>query len=278
MADIRVLLLDLSIELVYGEVVRLQFRYGQDTFMKYLGILVALGLITSVVGLSLAQAAITLPQKIKISANTKGQQTVRVKRTKSLPPIPTIAPIQRTQMSTKLVAITPSLMPSLTPSPFPTSTPVPTLTPTKRPEPTKTPPTPTPNSQPQPTSASVRIIPTSSSVSRQALQDATNDYRKQAGKSSLSERDDLCALAETRAREISQSFDHSGFRSRIDSGELKVLNYKAVAENIWHGAGDATRIVKDWSESTGHNKNLLEDWQWGCGAHVDGYAAYLYLR
>jgi uncharacterized protein YkwD len=246
--------------------------------MKYLGILIALGFITSIVGLSLAQAAITLPQTISISANAKAQKTIRIKRIKKAPALPTVAPLKIDQVATRRMRVVPSMMPSLTPMPLPTASLAPTQAPTTKPEPTKTPPTPSPQMNPQPTSASVRIISSSSGVSRQALQDATNAYRSQAGKNSLSQRDDLCALAETRAREIAQSFDHGGFRSRVDSGELKSLQYKAVAENIWHGSGDATRIIKDWSESSGHNKNLLEDWQWGCGAHVEGYAAYLYLR
>lgn len=260
------------------EVSRLQFRYGQDAFMKYLGILIVLGFITSVVGLSLAQAAITLPQTISISANAKAQKTVRIKRIKNVPVLPTIVPLKLDQVSTRRRIVVPSAMPTMVPSPLPTTAPTPTLAPTTKPEPTNMPPTASPQNEPLPTSASVRIIPSISGVSRQALQDATNAYRAAVGKNALSLRDDLCELAETRAREIAQSFDHGGFRSRIDSGELKALNYKGVAENIWHGSGDAARIVKDWSDSSGHNKNLLEDWQWGCGAYVDGYAAYLYLR
>lgn len=246
--------------------------------MKYVGILVLLGFITSIVGLSLAQAAITLPQKIKISATSPKQKLTRARQTRILPPLPTFAPITIDQASSSLLEITPTPKPTRIPSPIPTIIPTFAPKPTNTPTPTKTPPTPSPRNQPQPTSSSVKIIPSTSSVSRQSLQDATNTYRASGGKNALDFRDDLCALAETRAKEIANSFDHGGFRARIDSGELKALNYKAVAENIWHGTGDATRIIKDWSESSGHNKNLLEDWQWGCGAHVSGYAAYLYLR
>ncbi len=246
--------------------------------MKYVGILVALGFFTSVIGLTLAQAAITLPQKIKISATSPKQKLARVRQTRILSPLPTLAPLKLNEVSVLRSSVTPSPFATPIPSPLPTNSPAPLPSPTNKPDPTKTPPTPSPQSQPLPTSTSVRIIPSSSGVSRQALQDATNTYRASAGKNALSLRDDLCALAETRAREINGSFDHSGFRSRVDSGELKALNYKGLAENIWHGTGDATRIIQDWSDSSGHNKNLLEDWQWGCGAHVDGYAAYLYLR
>lgn len=246
--------------------------------MKYVGILVALGFIASVVGLTLAQAAITLPQKIKISAASPKQKLKRVRQARILPTLPTIAPITIGQTSLSLLGITPTPKPTRVPSPILMITPTLAPKPTNTPAPTKIPPTPSPQNQPQPTSSSVRIIPSSSSVSRQSLQDATNAYRASGGKNALDFRDDLCALAETRAKEIASSFDHGGFRARIDSGELKALNYKAVAENIWHGTGDATRIIQDWSESSGHNKNLLEDWQWGCGAHVSGYAAYLYLR
>ncbi len=244
--------------------------------MKYIAILLCVGVITCIVGLSLAQAAITLPQKIQISANTRAQKLIRSRQVRSLPPLPSLAPRAIDQVVVIRVTAPPLPSPTASLAPHPTMTPTKAPTPTRMPDPTQTPPTITP--QPQPTSSSVRIIPTSSSVSQQSLQDATNAYRAQAGKNNLSLRDDLCALAEIRAQEIASSFDHGGFRSRIDSGELKALQYKAVAENIWHGTGDATRIVKDWSESSGHNKNLLEDWQWGCGAHSNGYAAYLYLR
>ena len=246
--------------------------------MKYVGILVALGFITSVIGLTLAQAAITLPQKIKISAASPKQKLTRVRQKRILSPVPTLTAQKLNEVNVLRSSVTPSPSATPAPSPLPTNTSAPAASPTNKPDPTKTPPTPTLQNEPLPTSASVRIIPTSSGVSRQSLQDATNAYRAAAGKNALSLRDDLCELAGTRAREISSSFDHGGFRSRVDSGELKALNYKGVAENIWHGSGDAARIVKDWSDSSGHNKNLLEDWQWGCGAHVDGYAAYLYLR
>lgn len=246
--------------------------------MKYISIFVALGFFSSVIGLTLAQAAITLPQKIKILSATSQQKLPRVRQTRVLSPLPTMASQKLNQVNIVQSNLAPTRVAAPIPTLLPTNTPAPLPSPTNKPDPTKTPPTPTPKNEPLPTSASIRIIPTSSGVSQQSLQDATNAYRASAGKSALSLRDDLCALADTRAREIRDSFDHSGFRSRVDSGELKALNYKGLAENIWHGTGDASKIVQDWSESSGHNKNLLEEWQWGCGAHSDSYAAYLYLR
>ena len=76
------------------------YNLGMDRIprMKYVGILVALGVITSVVGLSLAQAAISLPQKIRISTTASKQKITRVQQIKIASPVPTLAPVSYTHL------------------------------------------------------------------------------------------------------------------------------------------------------------------------------------
>jgi uncharacterized protein YkwD len=168
---------------------------------------------------------------------------------------------------------TPTLMATLTPEPTPTLTPKPTI----RVEPTSEPVRPTPI----PTRVSNSPTPQPTTLPPQAtnsLVNAVNEHRKANGKGELSLRDDLCAFASDRAREIVSSFSHDGFQRRLSDGSFNSLHYSGIAENIFSGSSDVGSIVDGWKNSSGHNANMLGDYVWGCGKVEGDKAVFLLLR
>lgn len=153
-----------------------------------------------------------------------------------------------------------------TPTPTSTSTPrishpTPTLKPTKSPTPTPQPPTPTPEPiQPESTGNSIT--------------DIVNDYRQDHNLSGLHADDDICDVAEARARQASREFSHDGFEAGVSR-----LAYSKAAENLWQGEPfSLERMINSWNDSPGHQRNLVGDYNFGCGARHHHTVAFIFIK
>lgn len=147
----------------------------------------------------------------------------------------------------------------------PTPTPDPTLTPT----PTPAPATPTPTQAP----AQATQITSNYSGGLQNLLDQVNAFRESNGLSPVQSDSNTCNLAATRAQEISNGFDHSGFENRVSSHTLPYPSYHEVTENIAMNS-DSAQIVQMWIDSPEHNENMRKDTPYICIQNFGNYYAY----
>lgn len=159
--------------------------------------------------------------------------------------------------------------PTLTPSPTPSKAPTPT--------PIKTDILVYPSKNETSNSPTVNQSQTSVSVLSQEtglpLIDQINQFRASRGKSPVATSSETCSFATTRASEIANSFNHDGFRNRIDSKTLPYPSYSTVAENIAMNS-DPNKVVPGWIESPGHAENMLKDVPYGCVGSSGKYYVY----
>lgn len=155
-----------------------------------------------------------------------------------------------------------------TPSPTRVSTPTPTKAPTPTPTaiPTSTP-TPTPSTQ----SPSNEFALTSS---EQYIMNKINEFRSSQGLGAVKPDNYTCDFARTRAEEISKSFNHDGFRNRIENNSLPYPSYSQVTENIAM-TSNYQDVVNMWINSPGHAENMRKDTPFVCVKQHGNYYAYL---
>ena len=173
---------------------------------------------------------------------------------------------QTTSLDSRSFANNPQITASPTASPSPSYTPFPAVTPTLLPTivPTRVP----------------TLIPTKPPITVSSLTGAVNNYRNSLGMGNLLEHGQLCVFAQTRAAEAVGDFSHAGFQQKIDSGELRSLGYRSIAENLWTAsyAAAPSEITNAWHGSDGHRKNLQGDFNYGCGAWSGNTVAYLFMK
>ena len=113
---------------------------------------------------------------------------------------------------------------------------------------------------------SLFCIPNASAISdtelyENALLFWVNTERARHGLSELKTADVLNRAAEVRAEEISRSFSHT--RPNGTAHYTVLQNYGItntyIGENIAGGQDSPTEVVKEWMESSGHRKNILND-------------------
>lgn len=156
--------------------------------------------------------------------------------------------------------------PSLTPSKKPT----PTLTPTPSPKPDENKDSETSSSGSSNTSVQMSSQSNSVVILGNSLIDQINQFRSSNGKSPISENNETCSFASTRASEIVSTFNHDGFSGRVSSKTLPYPSYSQVAENIAMN-GDAGKVVPGWINSPGHAENMLKDVSFGCVRNSGNY-------
>jgi uncharacterized protein YkwD len=106
------------------------------------------------------------------------------------------------------------------------------------------------------------------------LTQKVNGYRSNLKLTSLKNRNDICQAANKRLGEITSSFNHDGFLAAIAS-----FGAKGWAENIWRGNPfSLDQIISDWDISPGHKQNLIDNWDFGCGAENGHEAVYIFIR
>ncbi len=171
---------------------------------------------------------------------------------------------------------TPQLTPTqiVTPTPSPTQTPTPTATLTPTPTRKVVPPSPT-------ATPSLTTIENTSATPDLSIQgfimQRINEYRSSQSLPPVSTDSQTCSFAKTRVAEISSSFNHDGFRSRIESKTLPYPTYSEVTENIAMNS-DYKKVVQNWIESPGHAENMRKDTPFVCVEMQGNYYVYLGWR
>lgn len=167
----------------------------------------------------------------------------------------------------------------LYPTPTVTPTPSPTLTPTPIPFKKLTSSTPTvtplPILSPSPTPTPTALSSISSLTQSMLLQ--VNDYRQSLGLSKVASDSYTCSFAKTRATEIISSFNHDGFRTRLENNTLPYPSYSEVTENIAMNS-DSSQVVKAWIDSAGHAENMRKDTPFVCIENSGNYYVYVGWR
>lgn len=147
----------------------------------------------------------------------------------------------------------PSPSTSLKPSPSPTSTPKPSNAPSPSP------------------STTINLLRSGSD-----LNSAVNEWRKARGQSALATDDRVCKAVGERAREIATDFSHNKFMDAIGRNNI---DYKSVSEIIaMNSKITVEKIVDQWDKSPSHHESMIGDFNYGCGAIVGNYAAFILLK
>ena len=93
----------------------------------------------------------------------------------------------------------------------------------------------------------------------QAVFDLVNKERKANGLRVVTISDELCKVADIRAKEIVTKFSHtrpngtSCFTAFKENG----VTYRYAGENIAYGQKTATEVMNGWMNSAGHRANIL---------------------
>lgn len=97
-----------------------------------------------------------------------------------------------------------------------------------------------------------------------------NQERAKAGKSALTLDNNLCRIADARAKEISTNYSHDGFAAY--RAELYPYYHNYVGENIAFGSINPTSAMNKWMNSSEHRSNILDDdfTDIGIGIYNDG--------
>lgn len=121
--------------------------------------------------------------------------------------------------------------------------------------------------------------PESKAISTESPTDSilnqVNEYRTSLGLSRVGSNSETCSFAQTRAKEIASldTFNHGGFRNRINSKTLPYPGYHEVTENIAYNI-DFTDVVNRWISSPGHAENMRKNTKFVCiGKYGDYYAS-----
>lgn len=171
---------------------------------------------------------------------------------------PSLLPIVKNSYSQKSpTTLGTSTISQPTVSPTPSTTPTPTSTPT-----------PIPTSNPTPAAAGSSAPDTVSQIIS-----AINAFRQSNGLSMVTTNDQTCSFANIRAAELASSFNHDGFRSRLDSNSLPYPSYSQVTENIAM-TENSTDVIPIWINSQGHAENMKRDTPFVCVAINGSYYAY----
>ena len=93
----------------------------------------------------------------------------------------------------------------------------------------------------------------------QVVLDLTNKERKKAGLGTLTLSDELCKIADVRAKEIVKSFSHTRPNGTSCFTVLKEngITYRTAGENLAYGQKTASAVMNGWMNSSGHKANIL---------------------
>lgn len=126
---------------------------------------------------------------------------------------------------------------------------------------------------------SIKNAPLEEMATTAELNQAVNNYRSSHSRNTLQIDDQLCRIADQRALEAYQNFNHDGFRQHIEAGHYDSTGYKSIAENLWQGEFSGVHIVEfGWDKSPGHRQNLQGDWDKGCAGVAANTAVYIFLK
>lgn len=115
-----------------------------------------------------------------------------------------------------------------------------------------------------------------------------NDWRAEEGLKPWIKDENLCQLAETRAKEMNQYVDysHNRFNERFTNGEIsKTFNtWSTISENIGTDFSEKNMlyggfpIKRGWLNSPRHAEALRADYTYSCAACDKGYCVQLFMK
>lgn len=100
-----------------------------------------------------------------------------------------------------------------------------------------------------------------------------NQFRASKGLAPVRTNASTCGFAATRASEISASFSHNGFYSRVQGRTLPYPRYRLVTENLAF-APNGMNPVQMWINSPSHATNMLKNTPFVCVVQHGDYYAY----
>jgi len=129
---------------------------------------------------------------------------------------------------------------------------------------------------PAPTEVSAQPAPQLSDVSSYIL-NGVNQYRSSLGLSPVQASAETCAFAATRAEEISHSFNHDGFYTRVANRTLPYTQWAHATENIAE-APNYQEVVTLWKNSPEHAENMRDNTPFVCIMQYGAYYAFEGMR
>lgn len=114
------------------------------------------------------------------------------------------------------------------------------------------------------------VTPSVNKNSSESILKMINSFRSSNGLPPFRSEPYTCNFAGLRASEISSDFNHVGFSSRLDSGNLPYPSFSSVAENIAM-TGDRNEVVDIWRKSGGHAENMLKNAAHACIGNSGNY-------
>lgn len=174
-------------------------------------------------------------------------------------PLPT-----QTTTPTKIPTIS-STLPTAIPSTAPVTASA--VSPTPRPRATAT---------VRPTASPTQVT-SASDEKRTFIMNAINEYRRSKGLYAVKTSTETCNFAKVRAREISVTFNHDGFRNRINSKTIPYARWTSITENIAM-TGNYKNVATMWISSSGHAANMRKDTPYVCVESYGNYYAYEGMR
>jgi uncharacterized protein YkwD len=100
-----------------------------------------------------------------------------------------------------------------------------------------------------------------------------NKFRAASGLQPVKVSKETCDFAEIRAKEISTSFNHNGFRNRINNHTIPYSRWTRITENIAMTT-NYKNVVTMWARSAGHAANMRADTPFVCVGQFGNYFAY----
>ncbi len=119
--------------------------------------------------------------------------------------------------------------------------------------------------------------PSGLSSTQDYIMKAINDYRKSKGLGGVKTSFETCSFAKIRAKEISVSFNHEGFRNRLTKGTLPYKSWTLVTENLAQ-TSNYKNVVSMWIASSSHAENMRKDTLYVCVENYGIYYAYEGMR
>lgn len=119
--------------------------------------------------------------------------------------------------------------------------------------------------------------PTGLNLKQDYIMKAINDYRKSKGLGGVKTSTETCSFAKIRAKEISISFNHEGFRNRLTKGTLPYKSWTLVTENLAQ-TSNYKNVVSMWIASSSHAENMRKDTLYVCVENYGNYYAYEGMR
>ena len=98
-----------------------------------------------------------------------------------------------------------------------------------------------------------------------------NSERAKEGLPALEKREDVCALADIRAQELTESFSHTrpdGKSCFSIFSDYNVNDWSTIGENIAYGQSSPTAVMNSWMNSKSHRENIMNEDFTGIGIGV----------